>query len=335
VDHRVIAERKALALRTWRAAMGAAQDETEKADATAAWLRRIDAINRRTRTAFRQLGHAQSWLTVLEGRASAAELTAAASRIRAEAAEAECAEARGLQAARDADPMAVGTAAQQASGATRDESPGELELVLGDRDPAATADGSTRRSSAMPCPTLELLLADDRPTHERLAAELSEMTGVVAARYLLLFHELIDELAGAALDAGELAFDHDHPFWAQFAASEARRIIRGLRDLGFRLDLHEGWYGGRAPAAKDFASAVAYAGFEVRGLRHLPTSQELVTLPTTIRVTTYDHMAKEATELTLEQVTGVLGPRAGRLDDLWDDWGKLRALLAAEVATAA
>jgi hypothetical protein len=40
-----------------------------------------------------------------------------------------------------------------------------------------------------------------------------------------------------------------------------------------------------------------------------------------------------APELTIRQLVEILGARADALDDLWDDWGRLRPMLLTE-ATA-
>jgi hypothetical protein len=155
------------------------------------------------------------------------------------------------------------------------------------------------------------------------------MSGQLPARYLLLLEAFVDELSAAAIDAGELAFDHGHPLWAQFSADEARLVIRGLRDLGFRLDLRDGWFGGRSPTAADLASALGFAGFDVRALRAVPSAEQLRDLPASVHIAVLEHLRHTAPDLTLVQILRAVGSRAPQLGELWDEWGRVRPLLVA------
>jgi hypothetical protein len=172
------------------------------------------------------------------------------------------------------------------------------------------------------------LLEGDEPTHHAIANELAEMSGQLPARYLLLLDTFVDALGSAALDAGSLVVDATHPLWSQFSPEGPALVIRGLRDLGFQLDLHDGWYGGRAPATSDLASAMGFAGYDVRALRGLPSAAELRELPLSVQVATHDHLRRMAPDLTLDQMALALGPRGNRLGDLWDEWGRVRPLLS-------
>ncbi len=347
-DRHAIRSHKDALRRTWRETMEDAPDEDARREATAAWLRQITVTNERMRHAMRQLAQGRARVASLEAQLRAADLDAAAARIRAEVADAACAEARqrraaeeeaavlhdgrdraGVVAAAGVDAAVVAmtraTLAPDAlgSGPTNDgldADPGLDEPGLADAPPPTP-----------PAPvesiTVRRLLAGDPGTHAAIAAELSEMSGKLPARYLLLLKRLVDALSEAAIDAGDLAFDHDHPLWAQFSPDEARLIVRALRDLGFRLDLDDGWFGGRAPSASDLAAAFGLVGHDVRGLRAPPSGGQLRELPRSIHVALHDHLRRTAPDLSLEQVTGALGRRATPLGELWDEWGRIRPLL--------
>jgi len=318
-DRHAVADHKRALAETWRTAMDAAGSEDARRDATASWLRDVSDANSRTRAAMRQLDAGRRDLAVLEAQMRGADLDAAALRIKAEMAESACAEARRRRAAADegsADP----DGRQRVAAAAADIHGVEMDA----EEPPGTA-GSVRPVDA---PTVRLLLDGDPATHQALARELAEMSGQLPARYLLLLDSLVDELAAAALDAGELALDHAHPLWGQFTDDDARLVVRGLRDLGFRLDLHDGWFGGRAPTGSDLASALGFAGLDVRGLRGVPSTAELRDLPMSIRVRPHEHLRRWAPDLTLDQMTRALALRATGLGELWDEWGRVRPLLA-------
>lgn len=329
-DRHAVADRKVALAASWRAAMEAATTDAARQDATATWMRLVSDTNGRTRVAMRELGRGRHRVTLLEARLQAAELEAAAIRIRAETAEAACDEARRVRAAADERRVGSGGADRVAAAGAGAEASRPAEGM----DPETTApDGQAVTVRAADGDTVRRLLAGDQATHQALAAELAEMSGQVAARYLLLLDALVDELTAAAVDAGELAFDHDHPLWGQFNPDEARLVVRGLRDLGFRLDIHEGWFGGRAPTASDLASALGFAGHDVRSLRGIPSAAELRDLPRTVHVAAQVHLRRWAPDLTLEQMARALGPRFPRLGELWDEWGSLRPLLAGGLPT--
>ena len=324
-DRQAVADQKRGLVETWRAAMEAAQTEGARRDATAAWLRDVSDTNIRTRGAMRQLAVGQQHVAMLEAGMRAADLDAAAVRIRAETAEAVCAEARRRRAA--ADEGSVGDDGRERVAAAAAADVAEAAM---DRGEVPEASSTVRPVDA---PTVRRLLEGDAATHQALATELAEMSGQMPARYLLLLDTLVDEVTAAAVDAGELAFDHDHPLWGQFSADDARLVIRGLRDLGFRLDLHDGWFGGRSPTTSALASALGFAGLDVRALRGVPSAAELRDLPMSVQVAPHDHLRRWAPDLTLDQMSRALGPRATRLGELWDEWGRVRPLLAGGLPT--
>jgi hypothetical protein len=313
-DGRRMEQRKAAARQAYRRALNSATDVTERQRAAAAWLNEIDLINRAARMAMGTLVESQARAIALEQQAEGAHLFYDAKRIRAEAAEAACAEARSnvadVDRPSDSTPVPVLDAPAQTSGRPMLAIP-----IESDQPPASD-------------PLLiERLLDGNQEAFHALARAMSELTGGLASRYLLLLRELVDAIAGSAADAGMLVFDHGHPFWSQFSPAEAREIARVLRDLGFRFDPVDGWYGRRAPAFQDLALALAYAGYDVRSLRRLPVGDELRGLPSSVTISSLEHLVAGAPDLDVDQVLRLLGSRGDRLGDLWDDWAKLRALL--------
>lgn len=71
-------------------------------------------------------------------------------------------------------------------------------------------------------------------------------------------------------------------------------MVCSLRDLGFRLDIHEGWFGGRATTTSEFASALGFAGHDVRSLRGIPSAAELRDLPMSVQVAVQVHLRRWA-----------------------------------------
>lgn len=326
-DNRAIAERKSAARKAYRQAVASALSEVDRQRAVTVWLREIDVINRGTRYATGSLVGSRAKVIELQIAADAAERVANTERIRAESAAAACTEARrrlvGAEEPAPAHRLRLRTGAGGArSTVVESSSDGDRLVVMvpvaPDPEQAPTSSGPL---------VIERLLDGDRDTLRLLARVMSEFTGAMPSRYLLLLQELVDGLQARAADAGSLSFDHQHPFWSHFSPEEARTVARALRDLGFRFDPREGWYGDRAPASSDLALALAYAGFDVRGMRRLPTADDLRSLPASVAVATLEFVAGGASDLAVDQVMRLMGPGADRLSDLWDDWAHLRPLL--------
>jgi hypothetical protein len=100
-DVRRVAQSKTEARRAYRRALAAAVDATDRQLAAAAWLQAINRINAASRAAMGSLVSSQARSIALEQRAEAAQLAFDAKRIKAEAAEAACADARSDVAERD------------------------------------------------------------------------------------------------------------------------------------------------------------------------------------------------------------------------------------------
>jgi hypothetical protein len=80
--------------------------------------------------------------------------------------------------------------------------------------------------------------------------------------------------------------------------------------------------------------ALAHAGYDVRGVRGVPSGEAIETLFDGGRVASAELLATHAPSLELEGVFALLGDRAERLGDLWDHWGHLRPQLLSDYAGA-
>jgi hypothetical protein len=198
-----------------------------------------------------------------------------------------------------------------------------------------TADGVSPKQVAPAVGPLlaELLFEGDRAVMSWLANEMAELGSRPPSHYLLQLQELLDAVELAAADRQYLVFDARHPMWGQFSQTECRIIAGALSDLGFRKDPRDGWRDGRVPAANDLAIALAYAGFDARRVRAMPTTtQSCRDLASGISLSPLELVRDLAPELTIRELVEVLGRRADALDDLWDDWGRLRPLLLTEAS---
>ena len=174
---------------------------------------------------------------------------------------------------------------------------------------------------------VELLLAGDANATRQLAHQMADLTGQQPARCVLLLQILAETIIDSAIESEHLRFDRANPLWAQLNVNEARILTRTLRHQGFRYDPRDGWYGQRAPQARDLALALAYSGLPSASLRRLPTTEELVDLPSSITVAPLEHLAQVAPDLDLDDVHRLAGNHAAELTDLWDHWADVRALL--------
>jgi len=81
------------------------------------------------------------------------------------------------------------------------------------------------------------------------------------------------------------------------------------------------------PTIRELAVALSHVGLDPRGLRR-PAGQDAVDqLWQGTSVVVEEYLAGRAPDLDLQQVMTCLGPRAARLGELWDMWGRLRPLL--------
>jgi hypothetical protein len=232
------------------------------------------------------------------------ELAADAARIAAEAAQVSCMEARRILAVCEE---------QTASGAP------VLSPAQAAQPQAVDRAGIANAAAA--------LMRGDRQMLLNLALRLAEETGFEAGRLQLLLIELREQITILALDEQALMFPANHPFWSQFPTETARAVAASLASMGFKFDGAGGWLDGRAPQVRDLANALSYCGFDPRSLRRPAGQAAIDSLWQGTRVRSEEFLLSKAPELTLSQVVALLGPRSGRLAELWDMWGRLRPLL--------
>ncbi|MBA2570737.1 MAG: hypothetical protein H0V04_06110 [Chloroflexi bacterium] len=309
-DPSVVAEAKGHAQHAYRRARQGADDER---GAVAVWMREIDGLNRESRAARARLGQVRRDVTDAQQAADAAERIADAERIRAEMAIDACREARQQLAACEESDVAPAAA------------PTVPALVAAD-GPASLGDAPVERAPLV----IERLVGGDRSVLHGVARQLADETGQEVTRVMLLLQELVEGLVASAADEGYLDFDEGHPFWGQFTLDEARVIVRALAGMGFRYHARDGWLGGRQPGPGELALALAYGGYDVRGVGGMPSASSIARLFDGARVATEDHLAVRAPSMTLDQVLSMLGGRADPLGELWDSWGRIRPLLLAD-----
>ena len=328
LDQRRLLDHKDQARRSYRMALSVAKGAAERQRAATDWLRRIDELNRASRGAVGQVLMLRSRCETLDQMVRDASMAANVQRVRTEAADARCIEARRHLAELDrwaADPAATVAVPVAWAGPGVVGSVGEDDDGDGLARPVdGTWDLDPTDADAL---AVELLLAGDATATRQLAHQMADLTGQQPSRCVLLLQILAEAIIDSAIEHGHLRFDRTHPLWAQLDVAEARTLTRTLRHQGFRYDPADGWYGQRAPQARDLATALAYSGLPSNTLRRLPTTEELATLPSSISVAPLEHLAQAAPDLDLDGVHRLVGAKATELTDLWDHWADVRALL--------
>ncbi len=315
-DPQLRSAEKAMARETYLQSREQAEDDAQRAQATAAWGQALDRINRAGRLAARAVSRARAEVARTEEALRAAERAEQAARIRAEAAEAECLDARVRLAACE-------------EGSGNPAPPGQATVF----EPHAATGGHAIRlsegSSGEPL-VIESMVSGDRRALELAAGVIAEHTARGAAEVSLQLQELVDAIISTASAAGYLTFDGQHPFWALLSFEEARDVVAALGRLGFQFEPAEGWHAGRAPAPADLSMALAYAGLDARNMRHLPSTGELRSLPLSIGVDGRAFLVALAPDLAVDRLVQSLGRRAAALEPLWDVWGQVRPVLMSE-----
>lgn len=330
-DPRLNGEAKAQAQRDYRRAMTDAGSLPEERAAVTAWMREIDRLNRGSGSARARSDKARTEVAMAYVALTASSQAADTERIRAESASDRCQIARqrlagceeGSFSAAPVDPAESDPAESDPPEASDDDRPDGTAGNL-----AAEATDSVRML------VIERLLLGEREALRSLAASTAEQTGIDQSSWVLLLQELIDGIADRAAEEGYLDFGPRHPFWSQFGRDEARLIIRGLASVGARLDGQCRW-AGRRPGPADFAMALAHAGYDVRGVRGVPSGEAIDSLFAGVRVASAELLAARSSSLELEELFPLLGARAERLGELWDHWGHLRPRLLADGTGAA
>ncbi len=339
-DPRVISEAKAQAQRAYRRGYLSSADTQDRRRTATAWLRELDRLNRDARMAKSAFDRARRGVNSATLTVEMALRTAYAERIRAETAADACRMARARLAEceeRDILSMQAETAnrgpqefAQPSPLPARpiestSPEPEHTAATAADATATPVDEGDRVRSPLV----IQRLMGGDRNVLRAISTDLAETTGRDATTFMLLLQELIEAITSSAAEAGFLEFDRDDPFWSQFSRDEARSIVQALARMGFRYDAREGWLGGRPPGHNEFSLALAHVGYDVRGIR-LPPGSGLADLFKGAHVSVDEQLALRAPNLALEQMLELLGLRADRLGELWDDWGRLRPLLLAE-----
>lgn len=320
-DRRLLSDAKENARRAYHESYSRARNGSVNTDiqgAAGEWLREINRLNRQLELADRRAVDVARQISELTATLPGIELAADAARIAAEAAQVTCVEARRALAACEED------AARQVRSAPR-------APALPARPAAPPAATVVKASGPAP---ISLLLRGDRQALLGLTLRLAEETGVEAGRLQLLLLELRQAIAARALEDNALAFPAAHPFWSQFSAEGSRQLALSLARLGYTFDGRDGWRGGRAPGPRELALALEHAGNDPRSLRR-PAGQAAIDelwKGTTVLVEPW--LAAAVPDLALGRLIDVLGPRASRLGELWDMWGRLRPLLVASGQTA-
>ncbi len=305
---------KAAARDRYQLARRSGGSEDELREATAAWARAIDHINRAGSLAQRAVREAKSAVAKLEQTVSGAEGAERQARIGAEGAEAACLDARvRLAACEEAASVDVATDDGAVSGGPQAPSGGHA-VRIGDAEHG-------------PPLVIESMISGDRRALELAASVVAAHTGSTPAEAQLQLQELVGAIVSAAAEAGFLVFDPAHPFWAYLEFEEARDVIAALARLGFLFEPSEGWHAGRAPAPSDLSMALAYAGLDARNMRDLPAAEDLRLLPRSIGVDARAFLAARAPGLSVDQLVGALGRRAEALELLWNEWGQVRPVL--------
>jgi hypothetical protein len=314
-DPELRAAQKAAARDTYQLALSTAENDDASREATAAWAKALDRINRTAALRRRDVAKAETAVSTLEDVLRTAERKEQAARLRADQAEAECLDARvrlatceeGAQA-----PQATTTTVFEPHGAT-----GGHAVAISDSAAGAPL-------------VIESIVTGDRVALELAATRIAEHMGRSPAEIQLQLQELLDAVLSAAAEDGFLVFDQAHPFWRSLTFDEARDVIDALARLGFIFEPTEGWHAGRAPAPSDLSMALAYAGLDARNMRDLPTADDLRVLPGSIGVDGRAFLAARAPELAVDNVVRVLGRRASTLEPLWNEWGQVRPTLLSD-----
>jgi hypothetical protein len=316
-DRRLLSDAKENARRAYRESFARARSDRssgEVQDAAGEWLREINRLNRQLELADRRAADIARQIAELSAALPGIELSADAARIAFEVAQASCLEARRALAACEED------AARQIRAAAT-----PAPAVHAPAAPTVTATGTA---------PISLLLRGDRQALLGLTLRLAEESGVEAGRLQLLLLELRQAIAARALENGALAFPADHPFWSQFSDEAARQLTASLGRLGYGFDGRAGWRDGRAPGLRELSMAVADIGHDPRSLRRPAGQAAIDELWQGTQVLVEEWLATAAPDLSLGRLIEVLGPRASRLGELWDMWGRLRPLLVPGSAPA-
>ena len=313
-DRRARAEAKDAARERYLRATSRASDDRALQAAAAEWLHEIHRLNRSLLSAERNAAPIARRVSELGAVVARTEAAYDAARVAADMAEAACLEARQAVAACEEDVRRGASAAASA-------------LPADTRRLRTLATLVRRREAAQP--PLTRLLQGDHAAVTAVASQLAEATGFEAKRLQLLLLELRELAVARAIEENALAFPDDHPFWSQLGVEDSRPVVHALASMGYRFDGDRGWLDGRVPTTRDLAMTLSHAGYDPRSIRRLPGPKEIEDLWHGTRLLVEEFLLDRAPDLDLGELTVALGPRATRLGELWDSWGRLRPLLLA------
>lgn len=349
----------------FRSAVGGARARAQVEAAAAAWLQDINRINSQVRAAQAQVKHGREAVDSLLFQADKFADTAESSGAMAATAAEACRSAReALDALAEVvfdgptPEPAIEPAAEPAAEAAKTDTVETSAVALAATTAASAPEApgpfpsvpaSTTVFGRAPAPEeptdkshLDWLVIDLRSPQPQAIIRLlrrdgGTMTSLVehlagtdpAARrsWQLLLSNFVDSVAGAAIDDSWFEFPSGDPFWDMFTWEQAREVARGLAALGFRYDGFGAFADERVPSQRHLALAVGAAGLLPARIRHWPKPEEAADLYRSVRVAADAFIAARAPALTMGELVHLLGRRAERLADLWNDWPRVRPLL--------
>ena len=181
-----------------------------------------------------------------------------------------------------------------------------------------------------PRPRVQRILRGERAEFDRVVAELSAGDSDRAVSWQRFLERFFEAILERALEAGEVNLPAAHPFWGAFTREQGRQILRALAAIGYRFDGLGGWLDDRVPTKRDLSIAVGYAGLDPVRIRSWPTTAEMATLLSQVQIAGDEYLARVAPQLSETELEPELRGRAGGVEDLVADWGRVRALLLAE-----
>ena len=315
-DPRAVRTAKEEAQRAFRAASRAAANAEAVEAAAREWLREINRINAEAREAVAVASRERSAAAAIGATLERLSLEADAARIGADTAEAACVAARAALAECD-EREAVDPGAFLL--------PPLPSLPAADRPDADEVLGIAIEAGATP--RIFRLLHGERSAMTTLVGALAAADPASAPHWQELLAQLIDAILEDAIESSALEFPADHPFWGPFSLSQAREIVQALASLGYRFDGRGGWTDDRIPSQRDLSLALGYAGLDPMRVRHWPDEAASRVLFSEVRVAADEYLAVQAGDLTLGEMVTMLGRRADRLAELWNQWGTIRPLL--------
>jgi hypothetical protein len=319
---RTVRNLKELAQREFRAASKAAGTPDAVEAAARAWLHQINQINRESAGASMTADHEREVADGIAGRLERLVLEADAARIGAEMASAACVAARTAVADCDEQGASATPAVPRAATSARPDT-----VING---PAASeALGIAIHGGGEP--RIFRLLRGDDDAMETLVASLGSDDPEQRRSWEVALAGLVDAIRADAIEGGFLRFPDDHVFWGPYTAEQNRDITRALGSLGHRFDGHDGWVDGNVPTQRELSLALGYAGLDPMRVRQWPSEEQTRELFRSVDVAADEYLAGVAGDLTLAEMVEMLGRRADRLVELWNQWGRIRPLLLEEV----